>query len=42
VVVWVTLLADRMVIDLGWSHGWTAHRITDYLSRAVLGALGAG
>ncbi len=41
VLVWITLFDERIVIDLGRTHGWTAHRIADYLGRAVLGALSA-
>jgi len=41
VLVWITLFDERIVIDLGRTHGWTAHRIADYLGRAVLGALGS-
>jgi AcrR family transcriptional regulator len=40
-LVWITLFDERTVVDLGRTRGWTAHRITDYLGRAVLGALGA-
>lgn len=41
VLVWITLFDERTVVDLSRTHGWTTHRIADYLSRAVLGALGA-
>ncbi len=41
VLLWITLFDERTVIDLGRTHGWTTHRITEYLSTAVLGALGA-
>ena len=41
VLVWVTLFDERLVVDLSRTQGWTTRRMTDYLSRAVLGALGA-
>ncbi len=41
VLVWITLFDERTVVDLGRTHGWTTRRITEYLTRAVLGALGA-
>ncbi|MET3806599.1 AcrR family transcriptional regulator [Nakamurella sp. UYEF19] len=39
VLIWITLFDERTVIDLARTHGWTTHRITDYLGAAVLGAL---
>ncbi len=41
VLLWITLFDERTVVDLGRTHGWTTHKVTDYLGRAVLGALGA-
>ena len=42
VLVWITLFDERTVVDLSRTHGWTTHKITEYLGRAALGALGAG
>ncbi|SDP16832.1 DNA-binding transcriptional regulator, AcrR family [Nakamurella panacisegetis] len=41
VLIWITLFDERTVVDLSRTHGWTTHKITDYLGRALLGALGA-
>lgn len=40
VLIWITLFDERIVIDLSRTHGWTTHKVTEYLGRAVLGALG--
>lgn len=40
-LLWITLFDERIVVDLGRTHGWTTHRISAYLGRAVLGALGS-
>lgn len=41
-LLWITLFDERIVIDLGRTHGWTTRHLTQYLCGAVLGALGAG
>lgn len=40
VLIWVTLLDERTVVDLGRTLGWTSHKVADRLGAAVWGALG--
>lgn len=40
VLIWVTLLDERTVVDLGRTLGWTTRKVADRLSAAAWGALG--
>ena len=38
VLIWITVLDERVVVDLAGTLGWTAHRIARSLTASVLGA----